>query len=487
MNYRLTKYLFAFLCVIISNALMAQEVIYIYHHVYDEHTKQLKAKFTYENSQLRCRLLYYYNSQGICFQKVLDDGTSENPDSLDGVTRQLITTFDCLDSNQVKVSHTFIDLTTGEEKFLQEINLKQENDLHLLNQVVVDAEGNRINTQYDAQSNKIAILEDPIEGFSKLTTLAYDQEGEIEAISYQTEDGINIVSVSEKNESEQESTLDDHFSDHFGKARSNTASLTASERYPNHKQVKDVNEGIKLVNEDIENIAHHFMNPFVFRISAYQTYPAVMGVHGDGEINDKVRITLINGILNFPHDRINHLNLFSQLHGGTNIHYVFRPCEGWSQDMFHCATAKLGIISDQARALAEKWREMIEEMGGMKGGGVIIHYAHSVGGTETDNAKRLMTAEELKMIRVYTIASPTIIHNDGFQYVINYVSKRDGVCYLDPIDYFFGLFFTNSDTNIVYLDTFLGTPIVDHLITNESYRTIIEKLGAEFVRTYSVR
>ena len=217
------------------------------------------------------------------------------------------------------------------------------------------------------------------------------------------------------------------------------------------------------------------MRPAVFRICGYHTHPARIGVHGTGEVSEKVRVTLINGILNYPRDQTKHLEMFSEFHGGVNIHDIFRPCEGWSVDMFRCAATKLGIISEQARTLAQKWKELIQEMGGPEGGGVIIHYAHSIGGTETDNAKRLMTPEELKMIRVFALASPTIIHNEGFQSAMNYVSMRDGVCYLDPVDYFSGPFLSNH--NIVYLDTILGTPIVDHLITNPSYKTVIKRLG----------
>ncbi len=232
----------------------------------------------------------------------------------------------------------------------------------------------------------------------------------------------------------------------------------------------------------IEDIARSIMDhPFV-RLSGYKSLQEHVGVYGNGEANDKVRITFANGILNFPEYRMTNLEMFSKLHGGINIHYIFRSYEGWSRDMLRCLAAKFRFISTQARLLAQTWKELIAEMGGVGEGGKIIHYAHSIGGTETNNAKHLMSPEELKMIRVYTLGSATLIANKDFEHVVNFVSKRDGVCYLDPIDYFGGLLFQKD--NVVYLDSFLGVPLIDHLLGGNSYYSALEQLGQEFIHTY---
>jgi hypothetical protein len=223
----------------------------------------------------------------------------------------------------------------------------------------------------------------------------------------------------------------------------------------------------------------------VFQMSGYYVHPAASGIYGTGEIHDKVRITLINGILNFPDTHLENLEIFSTAHFGINIHYIFRPSEGWSHDVIGCIFSKLGIVSDQAKTLAKTWKDLIQEMGGPEGGGTIIHYAHSIGGTETHSAKNLMTPEEQKLIRIYTIGSPTLIQQGGFQSVVNYVSKRDGVSFIDIAGYIQGLLDPNS--NVIYLDTYLGVPLIDHPLAVPAYRGIIEQLGREFIECYGNR
>jgi hypothetical protein len=226
----------------------------------------------------------------------------------------------------------------------------------------------------------------------------------------------------------------------------------------------------------------NLMGPTLFQISGYYVYPPTFGVYGDGEISDKVRITLINGILNFPENHIENLEVFTSTHLRANIHYIFRPCEGWTKDMIGCILSKLGFVSEQAKMLAKKWKELIAEMGGTEEGGIIIHYAHSIGGTETRLAKNLLSPEEQSMIRVYTIGSASLIAPQGFQNVVNYVSRRDGVCLLDPINFVQGLL--DSTLNIIYIDTFQGTPLVDHPLSVSSYQTVIQQLGQQFIEEF---
>jgi hypothetical protein len=66
--------------------------------------------------------------------------------------------------------------------------------------------------------------------------------------------------------------------------------------------------------------------------------------------------------------------------------------------------------------------------------------------------------------------------------VSNYVSWRDGICYLDPIGYMRALL--NHDTNIYFIGEGWGIPLIDHLLEGKSYTSIVEMLGADFVRTY---
>lgn len=239
---------------------------------------------------------------------------------------------------------------------------------------------------------------------------------------------------------------------------------------------------VSLSQDEIEALAHTLVGPFLLRMVGYYQNQLEVGVLGEGEINDKVRVTMINGILNVQPEYIQAVGLFSKLHGGVNIHFIYRPSNGWAQDLLQCVLSKAGVISPQSRLLARTWKSLIREMGGVDGGGLIIHYAHSIGGTESSNTKRLLTPAEKKMIKMITLGSATLIQDKDFQSVVNYVSWRDGVSYFDPIHYIRTLL--NKETNVHLIGSLWGIPLIDHLVDNPSYLAIITMLGDEFVRTY---
>lgn len=201
------------------------------------------------------------------------------------------------------------------------------------------------------------------------------------------------------------------------------------------------------------------------------------------ELHDKIRLTLINGMLNIRSDLDTLLRIFSKTHGNVPIHYVYRPTEGWTKDLLTSTLSKMGFVSPYAKLLAQKWKELIEEMGGVGQGGIIIHYAHSIGASDTFVAKDLLSLDEQQMIHVITLGSPTVIpHDCGFGSAVNYASRRDGVCFLDPIGYCMGYFFEHS--NIEFIGTHWGIPLIDHTLYTESYGSIIEELGAQFVEIH---
>ena len=231
------------------------------------------------------------------------------------------------------------------------------------------------------------------------------------------------------------------------------------------------------IKEELDTLAHATFSKTFLQLSGYYEHQADSGrsVHGE-EFSDQVRITLINGILNVKMDLEETLKLFSKTHGDTAIHYVFHPTEGWSKDMINSILAKFGYTTPYAQLLAHKWKELIKEIGT---DGTIIHYAHSTGATDTYVAKNLLSPEEQQMIHVITLGSPILIPNGvGFGSTINYVSKRDGVCLLDPIGYINGL--VSEESNVEFLGTFWGIPIIDHTLYTETYGNMIKDLGDTF-------
>lgn len=236
-----------------------------------------------------------------------------------------------------------------------------------------------------------------------------------------------------------------------------------------------------------ERIGHEMLGESMFLLMGYHFEETEIGTYGQKEMHDKVRVTFINGILTTQSHLIGNLELISQSHGGVNVHYIFRPTEGWVWDISRGLMIKtafaLGFRSCHAHLLAEMWRSLIADMGGTKGDGVIIHYAHSLGGSDTDRARELLTPEEQKMIRVISFGSATMIRNEGFANVVNYVSLNDGVSYLDPMGRTRNLLDPNC--NIIFKHKLEWVPLCDHALNGITYKPIIEELGEQFILKFT--
>lgn len=243
----------------------------------------------------------------------------------------------------------------------------------------------------------------------------------------------------------------------------------------------DVNY-INYTQAEIHEAGHTFLGPTTLQMMGYWRHAPCVGTYGEYEFSDKVRISFINGILNTRLDLARTMEQLSTAHGGVSIHYIFHPTEGWAQDLINSCWAKCGFVSHQARQLTDMWRKLISEMGGVGNGGVIIHYAHSIGATDTQTAMGLMTSEELQMIHVVTLGSPTMLANEGFASVENYASVRDGVSLLDPLGYIEGL--VDPESNVHFIGTWWGVPIVEHPLDREAYKQLLEELGERFQEKY---
>lgn len=241
------------------------------------------------------------------------------------------------------------------------------------------------------------------------------------------------------------------------------------------------------INEEREAFAEQFFHKSYLQFFGYYLNQIESGQTPYGEeLHDKIRVTFINGMLNIRSDLDTLLKIFSVTHGDIPIHYVYRPTEGWTKDLLTSGLSKMGFITPHAILLAEQWKHLIEEMGGTGQGGIIIHYAHSIGAADTLVAKDLLSLEEQQMIHVIALGSPTVIPQDcGFGSAINYASRRDGVCLLDPVGYSLGYFFESS--NIEFIGTHWGLPLIDHTLYTESYAAIIEELGTQFVEIHRIR
>ncbi len=236
--------------------------------------------------------------------------------------------------------------------------------------------------------------------------------------------------------------------------------------------------------DSLETMAKEIFGPTFFILTGTVSSGATQGVIGLGEIGDEVRVTYINGILNANSDCKEMAGQISKIHGNVNVHYALKTTEGWCWDLLKAAMIKMGYIPPEAIELATMWKSLIEETGGIEGHGKIIHYAHSLGGTITNTAGLLLSPEELSKITVCSLGSATMISPSSFGKVTNYVSRRDGVCLTDPMGYYSGALNPHG-SNVVFVGSLgQGFPFIDHLLTNETYWSIIDSLGKEFIEEF---
>jgi RHS repeat-associated protein len=226
----------------------------------------------------------------------------------------------------------------------------------------------------------------------------------------------------------------------------------------------------------------HLVGKGFLLLMGYYKTEATQGSYGLGELSDKVRVSYINGILTDYASLYSTLRELSNSHGGVNIHYIYRPTKGWVWDILQSFMVKLGFISPYAHGLAKEWKKMIYEMGGVDGGGTIIHYAHSIGAVETLRALSLLTAEEQKMIEIYAFGSPNLRGSSGAAQLTHFVSVRDGVPLLDPWGFIKAC--KGGLDYVVFVGTFIGIPFVDHLFNAQAYQDLWRSMGRTFVEWY---
>ncbi len=254
-----------------------------------------------------------------------------------------------------------------------------------------------------------------------------------------------------------------------------------------------------LVGAVFANIAFHFVpdllggeylrafGHFLLNEAAPEKLPSHTG--SVGQINyEKVRFTLVNGILTFADDCKDYASLVSHFLGGAIVNYMYNSSEGAIVDLCHSIFSKFGYKDGDARTLSAKWRVDIDAMGGVNGGGTINHVAFSEGGLITKNALELLTPEERQMIVVYTFGSASLFSSSLARDVTHFVSVRDVVPMTDTFNYIKAVYctLTSRPTNVVFVGTWKGIPLIDHGFTNDSYFKPMKNFGnnvAEYCRS----
>ncbi|MDB6081158.1 MAG: hypothetical protein JWO53_430 [Chlamydiia bacterium] len=231
-----------------------------------------------------------------------------------------------------------------------------------------------------------------------------------------------------------------------------------------------------------EDAAFKIMNKTVWTLFGYNPDPTSMHFVDGGKVSDNVRITFINGILNTYANATDTAKLISELHGSTAVHYLYAASSGFTADILRSIFAKIGFSTPQARLLADTWKKLIKELGGVTSGGRVIHYAHSLGGIDTYRALGLLTEEERAMLHITTFASPSLIEEGACHYVKNYVSTNDLIPLFSPLRYREAK--KGTGKNVTFLESEDKIPFRDHSLVQEPYRTTLEELGRKFQQEY---
>lgn len=232
-----------------------------------------------------------------------------------------------------------------------------------------------------------------------------------------------------------------------------------------------------------EDVAFQILSSTWLKMIGYN--PDASHIHAIGDFSKKqpnIYITHINGILNISKDQIDNASVVSKTHGNYPVHYVYAATSGFTADLLRCGFAKSGLISGNAELLALLWKSLIQTMDNIEGG-MIIHYAHSLGGTDTAAALRLLSDKERSIIRVVTFGSATLIPEGMSRSIDNYVSLKDGVPWTDPQAYMQGLMGIRGGIHFLASDTL---PLIDHIFTNETYYNVLSDLGTKFQEDFGI-
>lgn len=261
----------------------------------------------------------------------------------------------------------------------------------------------------------------------------------------------------------------------------------SAEAFVNHFKAKE--DTSKGWGSHLEDIGKIFLGDYYY-LMGFNPCKEEIGVHEGQIINEKVRITFVNGMLTSKRMFFQNIQMISSSHGDSKVAYLFCPTQGWFEDASRAMNVKmgyhtLGYRSKYPALLAKLWRGQIEELGGIDGGGLIIHYAHSLGGTETDRARDLLTPEEQKMIRVITLGSPTCVPSGGFESVQNHMSLNDGVPLFDPLGHIRNLFDRQSNLYFYGFFGLSGIPIIDHFLDGKTYGELMRQFGRQFLLDFA--
>jgi len=187
------------------------------------------------------------------------------------------------------------------------------------------------------------------------------------------------------------------------------------------------------------------------------------------ELADNLRIVLNGGIWTSKSEMKRRAEIESEKRGGVNVHYYYNSTHGLVYDLMESACQLVGIPTATQESFNEYMRGMVEQVGGVNGGGRVELLSHSQGGIMTSNLKEKggLSPDQCKKIHVATFGSAKFVNNDDFGSAVNYVSKRDSIPLVNHFNYLSARIKPRSD--VIFLNS-SEIPLTDHAWENKAYQ-----------------
>jgi RHS repeat-associated protein len=203
---------------------------------------------------------------------------------------------------------------------------------------------------------------------------------------------------------------------------------------------------------------------------------------GFSETRPQFRYTYANGMMNSPSDARETSKLIAKAYGGVNVSYSYNASAGILVDSLEVRLQMMEYCNKPVKLLAQNFRQCISEMGGVDGGGTIIHTCHSQGAIITHLALGLLTPEERQMIETHSFGGAAMICRNECRKAYNYVSTSDPVPKLSSAVRFTQNYgFGNKDYNLEVLPS---KRCLEHSIDCTTYQNKMNSIGNEHIRMY---
>jgi len=181
----------------------------------------------------------------------------------------------------------------------------------------------------------------------------------------------------------------------------------------------------------------------------------------------------INGILNYKPDAKETATYLSRCLNGLQVDYYHSTTRGFITDILAAFIGKLGVQTSDSIEISMIMRRQIAFLKYATDTPQLFVFAHSRGGVYLDNALKLMTPEERKLIHAYTFGSASLFPNTGLSSLEHYVATGDPVPMTDPLNYLKGRI---SNTSNVHFLPGQGNFFTRHMVLEETYANQIKSI-----------